>query len=99
MLEAYARLRRQRTGHGGEALGAALHRHGQVDAYEQQLRDLPSAVITEAVGVVRSGVQAGELADYCLAALAAAGATDDAGAGTRLVEVVWSGLVAPAAQS
>ena len=95
-LEAYAEICRQRHRHGGDALAAALHQNDRADAHEHQLRELLSALITEAAGVVRSDVPAVELAEYCLGALAAAGAAGSSAAVGRLVEVVWAGLVAPA---
>ncbi|MFP5283254.1 MAG: TetR/AcrR family transcriptional regulator [Actinomycetes bacterium] len=97
VLDAYAEISRRRHRHGGDALAAALHRGDQADDHQRQLRDLLSALIAEAAaaGRVRSDVPAVELADYCLSALAAAGAVDSPAARARLVEVVWAGLALP----
>jgi len=78
-------------------LAAALHRNDQADTYERQLRELLAALITEAgaAGAVRSDAPAGELADFCLHALAAAGAAKSSAAVARLVQVVWAGLTFP----
>jgi len=94
VLRAYADICRMRHRHGGDALAAALHRNDQADFHERQLHDLLAALITEAgaAGVVRSDAPAGELADFCLHALAAAGAAKSSAAVARLVQVVWAGL-------
>jgi len=97
VLRAYADICRLRHRHGGDALAAALHRNDEADSSERQLQELLAALITEAAvsGVVRSDVSAGELADFCLHALAAAGAARSSAAVARLIQVVWAGLTSP----
>jgi AcrR family transcriptional regulator len=97
VLKAYADICRLRHRHGGDALAAALHRNDEAYSSERQLQELLAALITEAAvsGVVRSDVSAGELADFCLHALAAAGAARSSAAVARLIQVVWAGLTSP----
>jgi AcrR family transcriptional regulator len=94
VLEAYARICRQRRRHGGDALAAALHRGAHVDRQEQQLRDLVAGLLTEAAaaGAVRTDVPTEELASYCVCAMAAASDSRTAAPITRLVDLVCGSL-------
>jgi AcrR family transcriptional regulator len=94
VLEAYARICRQRRRHGGDALAAALHRAAHIDRQEQQLRDLVAGLLTEAAaaGAVRTDVPTEELASYCVCAMAAASDSRTAAPITRLVDLVCAGL-------
>ena len=100
VLEAYGRICQQRRRHGADALVAALHRVEQINRQEQDLRALLSGLLTDAAaaGTVREDVPPGELANYCLRALEAAGDSGDATATARLVRVVLIGLTGSAAE-
>jgi len=91
VLEAYARIQHQHRGHD---LAALLHRGEHMDSARRRLRDFLAGLLTEAsaAGDVRDDVAPGELADYCLHALAAAGDLPSTAATTRLVTVTLAGL-------
>jgi AcrR family transcriptional regulator len=93
-LRTYALICRKRRRHGDDELAAVLHRTAQVRKQQRQLLDLVSGLVAEAAeaGVVRGDLPAVELANYCLHALAAAGASSPA-AVDRLVDVVWTGMM------
>ena len=94
VLEAYALISHQTHGHHDTDLGAFLHRDEQLVRAQQQLSELLRDLIAEAAesGAVRGDVAAGELAGYCLHALAAAGRLPSKAAVRRLVGVVVAGL-------
>lgn len=96
VLETYADIQRQRTGHGAE-LGALLHSGDHVDRARHHLTGLVRDLLTEAAaqGDVRSDVPPAELAPYCLHALEAAGHLPSKAAVRRLVAVTLDGLRAP----
>ena len=98
VLEAYALISHQRHGHHGTELAALLHQGQHIAQAHQQLHDLLRDLIAEGVhhGSVRDDVAAGELADYCLHALSAAGALPSEAAVRRLVAVTLAGLRPPA---
>src|SRR5688500_14179584 len=76
VLAAYAQIVHGMSRHGfGAEFGALVHRDDQVAEPRRQLHDLVRDVIAKAVdaGRARDDVEPGELATYCLHALAAAG--------------------------
>ena len=92
VLEAFAWIQHQH--HDTELPVALLHRGEHVARARHQLRDLISellAVGAEA-GAVRSDIDPGELASYCLHALTAAGSLPSEAAVRRLLAVTMSGL-------
>lgn len=92
VLARYADICRKRR-HGEDELGAVLHRSSQVHRLHEQLLDLISGLVGDAVeaGAVRQDVPAVELASYCVHAIAAAGNSSTT-AVDRLLDVVWSGI-------
>jgi len=94
VLEAYALISHHRGRHGTEELGALLHRGEHVDRAQQQIVDLIRDLLVEvaAAGRLREDVEAGELANFCLHALAAAGSLPSEAAVRRLVTVTLAGL-------
>jgi AcrR family transcriptional regulator len=95
VLAAYARLTRARPHAAG--LSAVLHRGEHVTEAHQQLVGLVEGLLAEAAGTgeVRDDVAPGELANYCLHALAAASSLPDEAAVRRLVTVTLDGLRPP----
>ena len=93
VLRRYADICRKRRRHGGDELAAALHRRTQVRKVQRELLDLISRLVADAAeaGEVRQDVPAGELASYCVHALAAAGDSSTT-AIDRLLDVVWTGI-------
>ena len=94
VLEAFALIARNAHGHQGTDLGAFLHRDERVTAAQDELRDLVSELISRGVevGDTRTDMTPGELADYCLHALGAAGSMKSKAAVGRLVDVTIDGL-------
>jgi AcrR family transcriptional regulator len=94
VLEAYARICQHRGQHTAGELGTLLHDDEKTDPLRRQIRELLTNLITDAAhsGSVRRDIPAGELASYCLHALAAASETKTASQRRRLVEVVQVGL-------
>ncbi|MER5598307.1 TetR/AcrR family transcriptional regulator [Streptomyces sp. NPDC002265] len=92
VLRGYAHITYQRPQDGEVA--AFVHRDQHVIEAQQQLHHLVREVIAEAgkAGAVRDDVSPGELADYCLHALSAAGRQSSEAAVHRLVDVTLSGL-------
>jgi AcrR family transcriptional regulator len=91
VLETYATSQHKRP--AGE-LDALLHGHEHAARAQQHLTDLIRGLLVEAVkaGEVRDDVAAGELAAYCIHALAAAHDLPSKVAVHRLVAVVLNGL-------
>ena len=91
VLEAYALIAHE---HLGSEFAAGLHRGEHLDRARQHLSDLIAGLVTEAAGdrAVRDDVPAGELAGYCLHALAAASSLPSKAAVRRLVTVTLAGL-------
>jgi AcrR family transcriptional regulator len=91
VLEGYAIIVHERHGH---ALAALLHRGEHVARAQQHLSNLIRGLLIEAArtGHVRDDVAPGELASYCLNALAAASNLTSKAAVRRLVTVILAGL-------
>lgn len=91
VLTAYALIQHQ---HDGGDLWSLLHRGERVARAHQQLHDFIQDLISgaAATGVLRGDVPPGELAAYCLHALAAARGLRSRAAVRRLVTVVLSAL-------
>jgi AcrR family transcriptional regulator len=94
VLETFALIQRD---HHGSELAALLHSGDHVTRAQQHLSELVRDVLREGAeaGVVRNDVAPGELASYCLHALAAAGSLPSKAAVRRLVTVTLSGLRPP----
>lgn len=95
LLAAYARILRESRRHADTDLGAAVHHGGSYVAHaEHQLLQVMTDSIAAAAdaGAVRVDVPAGELANYCLHALAAAVPLSSGQEVERLVRIVRSGL-------
>jgi len=92
VLEAFAWIQHQH--HDTELPVALLHRGEHVARARQQLRDLISDLLADGAeaGTVRSDIDPGELASYCLHALTAAGSLPSEAAVRRLLAVTMSGL-------
>jgi len=92
VLEAFALIQHQH--HDTELPVALLHRGEHVARARQQLRDLISDLLADGAeaGTVRSDIDPGELASYCLHALTAAGSLPSEAAVRRLLAVTMSGL-------
>lgn len=97
-LQTFAEIQHHSARHHGGELAALLHRSEHVDRARHRLREFVENLIAEAArdGDVRDDVTAGELADYCLHALTAAGTADNHDAIHRLVTVTLAGLEARA---
>jgi AcrR family transcriptional regulator len=94
VLDVYASIQHAlRAAHSTE-LAAHLHRGKHVALARRQLVELIHGLLTEAAaeGKVRADVAPGELATYCLHALAAASSLPSKTAVSRLVQVTLSGL-------
>lgn len=99
VLDAYASIQRVRvTRHHGQAhrcdFASFLHRDPHLIDAQAKLHDLIKEVISDAAktGRVRDDVAPGELADYCIHALQAAGSMPTQAALGRLVAVTLAGL-------
>jgi AcrR family transcriptional regulator len=94
VMHAYARICHHRESHGTVELGALLHQGKQVAAAGRQLQDLFRDLLKEAAGAgdIRSDVAPGELAAYCVHALAAARGLPSEAAVRRLVAVTQDAL-------
>jgi AcrR family transcriptional regulator len=94
-LAAYVRAMGHRAQHPGQ--GEELHRAQHVAAGSTALVDLLSDLLTAAVtdGSVRADVPARELAEFCVAAAAAAPPLGSRAAASRLLAVVGSALDPP----
>ena len=94
VLRAYAVIQHEHRGH---ELGTLLHRGEHMVAARRHLRDFVAGLITDAAaaGRVRGDIAPGELADFCLHALGAAGGLPDEAAVDRLVALTLAGLQPP----
>ncbi|MGI9026580.1 MAG: TetR/AcrR family transcriptional regulator [Burkholderiaceae bacterium] len=94
VLEAYALITHQ---HHGDELAALLHRGEHVARARQHLSGFIRDLCAEGArtGDYRDDVPPGELATYCLHALAAAGSLPSKAAVRRLVAVTLAGLRPP----
>jgi AcrR family transcriptional regulator len=97
VLEAFAWIQHQHR--DTELPVALLHRGEHVARARQQLRDLISDLLTDGAeaGAVRSDIEPGELASYCVHALTAAGSLPSEAAVRRLLALTMSGLRPPPA--
>ncbi|OIJ64271.1 TetR/AcrR family transcriptional regulator [Streptomyces mangrovisoli] len=95
VLRGYAHITHERPQDG--EIAAFVHRDQHVVRAQDRLRDLVRDVLAAAAaaGTVRDDVSPGELADYCLHALSAAGGLPSQAAVQRLVDVTLSGLRPP----
>ncbi|MEU8119410.1 TetR/AcrR family transcriptional regulator [Spirillospora sp. NPDC049024] len=93
VLAAYAEAVSERGRHDDEASGV-LHSGEHVAAAHLHLREFVGELVADAAGAgaVRQDIPAGELASYCLHALAAAGTLHDPAAIGRLVDATLTGL-------
>lgn len=91
VLEAYAFIQYE---HRGNDLAAILHHGAHVARAEQHLREFVRDLVTQssAAGDIRSDLAPDELANYCLHALAGAGALASKAAVQRLVEITLAGM-------
>lgn len=96
VLEAYALHLTSQRPHG-TGLAAWLHRGEHIAHAQQQLHAFLAGLIAEAAdaGEVRDDIAPGELADYCLHALTAAGSLPPRDAVSRLVALTMAGLRPP----
>jgi AcrR family transcriptional regulator len=97
VLEAYALITHETHGQHNTELGAFLHRDNQVARAQHQLHNMIRDLVAEgaASGDLRGDVAPGELANYCLHALGAAGSLPSKAAVRRLVTVTLAGLRLP----
>lgn len=91
VLTAYALIQHKR---GAGELAALLHRGEHVAVAQQHLTAIIRDLLAQAAetGQIRADVAAGELASYCLHALAAASTASSEAAARRLVDVILAGL-------
>ncbi len=91
VLEAYALIAHE---HHGNELAVLLHRGEHIARAQQQLSNLIRDLLTAAAetGDIRNDIAPGELASYCLHALAAANTLPSKAAVRRLVTVILAGL-------
>ena len=94
VLEAYALMLQDYRAHRDSELAALLHRDEQVARAEGHLRAIFRDLLRDAAerGEVRGDVEPGELAAYCIHALAAAATLRSKAAVRRLVAVTLAGL-------
>lgn len=97
VLTEYAMICFYRQQHSDEQLAALLHRGEVVERAEQQVHKLFRDLLAQArkSGDVRDDMSLGELAGYCVHALAAAGNVRSEAAARRLVAVTLAGLRRP----
>ena len=99
VLEAYALMTNESSKHHDNDIATVihLHRHEQMAQTEHQLHHLVQTLASDAAksGAIRADVPPGELATYCLNALAAASRLPSKAAVRRLVEVTMTGLRPP----
>jgi AcrR family transcriptional regulator len=94
VLEAYALISHESSGHHDAELSAFLHRDEQVPRAQRELLEMVSDLLTDAAetGDVRDDIAPDELARYCVHALSAASTLPSAAAVRRLVTVTRAGL-------
>jgi AcrR family transcriptional regulator len=87
-----------RRGQSGAELSTLLHRGEHVGQAQERLYAMVTDLLVDcaSAGVVRDDAAPGELASYCLAALAAAGGLPPGATAERLVAVTLDGLRPPA---
>ncbi len=91
VLQAYGLIQHKRH---ASKLAAVLHRDEHMNRSEQHLSDLIRDLLIDCVraGDIRDDVAPGELASYCVHALAAASSLPAEAAVRRLVEVTLAGM-------
>ncbi|MEX1180678.1 MAG: TetR/AcrR family transcriptional regulator [Cucumibacter sp.] len=101
VLEAYAFISHEHHGRHDTELSAFVHRDEHVLGAQQQLLGMIRDLLTDgaATGDFRKDVAPGELASYCLHALAAASNLPSRAAVLRIVKVTMSGLRSPEADA
>ncbi|MDQ3915043.1 MAG: TetR family transcriptional regulator [Actinomycetota bacterium] len=94
VFRAFATIAHESQGHRDTELAAVLHRDHEMLRPEAHLHELVRDLLVEAAaaGDVRNDITPGELASYCLHALAAARTARSKAAIERLVEVTLDGL-------
>jgi AcrR family transcriptional regulator len=94
VLQSYARIAHQTRSHHNTEIGRFLHRDDHLADAQQQLHDLITSLVAEAIqaGELRGDVPPSELAAYCLHALNAASSLPSQAAVDRLVAVTLDGL-------
>ena len=94
VLEVYALSSQRARGHFDPELEAFLHRDEQVPRAQRHVHDMIRGLLAEGAqhGDLRDDVPPGELASYCLGALAAASRLPSKAAVRRLVSVTMTGL-------
>jgi AcrR family transcriptional regulator len=94
VLEAYALIAYESHGRHDAELAAFLHRDEHVARAQQHLHHMIRDLLSEGAktGDLRDDVAPGELASYCLHALAAASSLPSKAAVRRLVNVTLAGL-------
>ncbi|KOV71842.1 TetR family transcriptional regulator [Streptomyces sp. AS58] len=99
VLIAFALLTHDTRSHHDSDLAAVLHHGAHAAQAREQLHRLIEDLLADGArnGIVRSDVPPGELADYCLSALTAAGDLPSTAAVHRLVTVTLAGVNAAAA--
>ncbi|MBW3593600.1 MAG: TetR/AcrR family transcriptional regulator, partial [Actinobacteria bacterium] len=98
VLEAYALISHESSGHHDSHVVDLLHRDEQVGRAKQRLQKMIRDVVAEgaARGELRDDVAPDELAAYCLHAVGAAKTLPSKAAVSRLVRVTMTGLKPPA---
>lgn len=98
VLEAYGLIRYEvaHQGHGAD-LSALFQQHGGMAETEDHVRQFVTGLLTKGVaaGSVRNDVAPGELATFCIYALAGAGSLPSKAAVSRLVTLVLEGVRGP----
>lgn len=91
VLQAYARIRYDHRGHDP---GAILHQGRHLTSATRHLHDFVTRLLVDAAAAhdVRDDIPPGELAGFCLHALAAAATLPSSAAVDRLVAVTLAGL-------
>ncbi|WP_329530655.1 TetR/AcrR family transcriptional regulator [Streptomyces sp. NBC_01450] len=97
VLEAFALISHASRGHRDTEVAAFLHKDRHVNEAQQQLHGMIRDLVAEGVrtGDLRDDIAPGELANYCLHALTAAGTLSSKAAVRRLVDVTLTGLRPP----
>jgi AcrR family transcriptional regulator len=94
VLDTYAAISRESSGHHDTELAAFLHTDEQVHPAHRQLREMIRDLLAQgaSTGDLRDDVSPDELTSYCLSALSAAGSLPSKAAVRRLVGVVLDGM-------
>jgi len=97
VLTAYAFISYEHREHHGTELATLLHRGEHVARAQQHLRNFVRDLLAEGAeaGDIRDDIAPGELANYCLHALTAAGDSPSRAAVHRLVTVTLTGVRPP----